>query len=236
MKKEFFHDWLRRRVEGRWKITVSAAAAMAALGLLAFVVQAGILYLLLSVAYGSRSMAAIVVLLLFGGMGIVTCLTAPRQLRDSEHEIQVGFRTVTVRLAPTLASAWTYAMGSLESDQSIPMRIVSIMMLVPRLLWTSWHVFGRINRVRDIDVESTGKVLRMVLRKSERVEAEEIAEKYPDIDLPKTLRQLSFIDGVVFLTKDSVGISLANRFKDDLEKSLAEVRPDIVSDPTPFDT
>ena len=221
MKKEVFNEWLRKRVEFQVKVTIGACAGMVALGLLALLIQGGLLYFLLSAAYGSRILAAAVVLLILCGMGAYVWVTGPTKLADADHEVQTGFKTITVRLAPTLSNAWTYAMGSMDSDQSIPERIVSLFMLIPRFFWTAWYVFGRITQVKEIDSESCGKVIRMVLKRSERVEAAEVAEKFKSMDMPTTLRQLSLIDGVVFLTKESVGISLANRFKDDLEQSLS---------------
>ena len=235
MKKEEFYEWLRKRNEFQVKLTIGACAGMVALGLLALLIQGGLLYLLLSLAYGSKVLAAAVVLLLLTGMGAYTWKTAPQKLADTEHDVQTGFSSLSVRLAPTLSSAWTFAMGSMESDQSIPERIVSMFMLIPRFAWTAWYVFQRIEQVKAIDAESCGKVIRMVLKRSERVDASAIAEKFKTMDLPVTFRQLSLIDGVVFLTKDSVGISLANRFKDDLEQGASSAKPVSASSASPFD-
>ena len=79
-----------------------------------------------------------------------------------------------------------------------------------------------------------GKVLRLLLKKSERVDAEDIASKWHRMDLPKTLRQVSLVDGVVFLSKDGVGLSLAKRFTETLEKDLYGVSRQ-VSSASPFD-
>ena len=234
MKREAFNSWLENRVDTQTKLTIGACAGMAALAALLFLIKGGILYLLLSVAYGSGLMAATVVLLLVGGASMFVWKTAPSQLTDSEHEVHTGFRTMKLQLAPTLAHCWTFAMGSLESDQSFIMRIVSLFMLIPRLSWTSWYVFGRIEQTKQIDIEMCGKVIRMALKKSERVEVEEVAEKFKSMDIPVTLRQLSLIDGIVFLTKDGVGISIANRFKDDLEAGLLQDDPTVSRPDTPF--
>ena len=220
MKKEQFNTWLSGKVELQAKITIGACVAMACLGLLAFLVQGGLLYLALSAGYGSRVLAAAIVLAIFGGMGVYIFRTAPRTLCDGRHKVEIDGQNVTIRVAPTMSNAWTFAVGSLESDQSIPERIFGLMMIVPRMFWTAFYVFNRIDEVKRIDVEDCGKVLRLLLRKSERVEAEDIASKWQQMDLPKTLRQVSLVDGVVFLTKKGVGLSLAKRFTDMLEKDL----------------
>jgi len=233
MKKEQFNNWLSRKVDAQAKLTIGACVSMVALGLLAFLLEGGILYLLLSWGYG-RVPAAVTVLTIFGGMGLYIFRTAPQTLCDGRHEVQIDDRTVTIKVAPTMSNAWTYAIGSLESDQSVPERIFGIMMIVPRMMWTSSYVFNRIDQVRQIDVAECGKVLRLLLKKSERVDAEDIASKWHRMNLSKTLRQVSLVDGVVFLTKNGLGLSLAKRFTETLEKDLyGDSRQ--VSPASPFD-
>ncbi|MEZ6063255.1 MAG: hypothetical protein R3C19_23150 [Planctomycetaceae bacterium] len=217
MTKEDFRNWLVKKIETQQKLTIGASAAMAVLGLLAFVVQGGILYWLVSFGYG-RTTGAMVILGLFGGMGVFTFLTAPGKLRDGEFEANTPDGSITVRVAPTMSAAWTFAMGSLESDQSWPERIFGLLMLVPRLIWTAWYMYGRIEQVRQIDINACAAVLRLLFKKSEKVSVETIAEKRSGTDLTKTLREVSLIDGVVFLTKRDVGISIAPRLSEDLAK------------------
>ena len=219
MKKEDFNDWLGRKVEFQTKITIGAVVATACLGLLGFVVQGGLLFLLLKWGYG-WPVAFLAVTAIFGGMGFFVYVTAPRQLCDADHVALINGRETRIDIAPTMASAWTFAFGSMESDQSIFERIFAMLMIVPRMFWTSWYLYRRVDQVKQVDVTECGKVLRMVLKKAERVDVTEIADKFSKMDITQTLRQMSLIDGVVFLTKESVGISLANRFKDDLEKGL----------------
>ena len=126
-------------------------------------------------------------------------------------------------------------MGSLESDQSILERIFGMMMLVPRMFWTALYVFARTKEVKDIDVKECGAMLRYALKKAERVDVTEIAKKRPATDLPRTIRQVSLLDGVVFLTKGKLGFTLANRFKDDLEKGTGKVTSTSTEDSSPFD-
>ncbi len=217
MTKEEFRTWLVRKIETQQTLTIGACAAMAALGLLAFIVQGGVLYLLVSYGYG-RAIGVFVILAVFGGMGLFTCLTAPGRLKDAEFEAATSDGPVTVQVAPTMSSGWTFALGSLDSDQSMPERIFGMLMLVPRLFWTAWYMFGRIDQLKQVDVDACAKVLRMLFKQSEKVSVEAIAEKFPSADLPRTLRQVSLIDGVVFLTKRDVGISIAPRLSEDLAK------------------
>jgi len=223
MNKDDFNRWLAEKTKTQSKLLIGAIAAMSAIGLLAFVIQGGLLYAIFSAAY-SRVAAIVILLGLFGGMGYFTWLTGPKTLRDEVHEVELADRTVQVPIAPSLSNAWTYAMGSRDSSLSVLERIFAFLMLVPRMFWTAWYLSGRVRNVRDINVRECGAILRFVLKKAERVDATEIAEKRPQTNLPETLRQLSLLDGVVFLVRGKLGLTLANRFKDDVEEGVARHR------------
>lgn len=219
MNKDDFNNWLAKKVEFQSKLTIGAVAGMAAIGLIAFVVQGGLLYILLEWGYGAIP-AFVIVSGIFGGMGFFTWITAPKTLCDAVHEVDVDGKEVPIKIAPTMSSAWTFAMGSRESDITVLERIFGMFMMVPRMFWTAWYMFQRITDVKQIDVRECGAILRFLLKKAERVNVLEIAEKRPATDLTKTLRQVSLIDGVVFLTRSEVGLTLANRFKDEVEKAF----------------
>ena len=65
----------------------------------------------------SQLALALVVLLLVGGTSALVWKTAPSQLTDSQHDVPSGFKKTKVYLAPTLAHCWTFAMGSMDSNQ-----------------------------------------------------------------------------------------------------------------------
>lgn len=219
MTKEDFNAWLTERIETQTKLTIGAVVTMVSLGLLAFVLQGGFLYLILSLSLG-RILALIVVSAIFAAMGYYIHMIAPKKHCDARHKIDLKAKKTKVRIAPTMANAWTFALGSTDSDQTILERVFGLMLIVPRMFWTAWYLHKRAAEVRDIDVSACGKVLRMALQKAERVDVTEIEDKYASMEIIKTMRQVSLIDGVVFLTKKSIGISLATRFKDDLEAGL----------------
>ena len=220
MKTSDFNEWLRDRLEFQTKIVMGAIAGMLVLGLLGLLIEGGFMYLMLQ-WYGT-AIAIVMILGIFGGLTFWVSKSGPEQYRDKRYKAHITGEKVVINVAPSIAHAWTFAFGSMESDQSIPEWIFNLALIVPRLFWTSWQLKQRITDVNDIDIEEASKALRMILKKAERVEVQEIAHKYPDMDIPTTMRHVSLIDGVVFLTKEGVGLSLANRFKDDLEKWLDE--------------
>jgi len=234
MNKADFNAWLTRRVEFQSKITLGAVASMVGLGLLAFLFQGGLLFVLLKWGYGTF-IAVMAILGIFGGMGLYTWVIAPKVLRDERHQVLINDRKATVKVAPTMAHAWTFALGSMDSDQSIFERIFGMMMVVPRMFWTAWYLSNRLQDVKEIDVPECGKVLRMLLRKAERVEVTDVAEKFSKMEVTHVVRQVSLIDGVVFLTKDGIAMTLANRFKEDLEKGMTGGGAASTREDEPFD-
>lgn len=234
MNKDQFNAWLGEKVEFQSRLTISAMLGMVAIGAVALLFQGGLLFIFLKWGYGLFP-AFVAVLGIFGGMGFYTWATAPATLCDEQHDVELEDRSIVIPTAPTMSTAWTFAMGSLESDQSILERIFGMMMLVPRMFWTALYVFDRTKEVKDIDVRECGAMLRYALKKAERVNVDEIAKKRPATDLPRTIRQVSLLDGVVFLTKGKLGFTLANRFKDDLEKGMGKVKSTSADEPSLFD-
>ena len=75
-------------------------------------------------------------------------------------------------------------------------------------------------------VEPCAAIIRLLHKEGERVELKTIAADLNTGDLVPVIRQLSLIDGVVFLSQKNFGLSLANRLVDDIvdwkEKKMAE--------------
>ena len=81
MNKQQFNAWLDERVQFQVKLTISAMVGMIAIGTVAFVVQGGLLFILLKWGYGLFP-AFLALLGIFGGMGAYTWVTAPNRLCD----------------------------------------------------------------------------------------------------------------------------------------------------------
>lgn len=222
MTKEDFNLWLKKRCETQSKLLMGAIGGMITIGLIAFLVQGGLLYLIFWAASG-HLLAFPVVAGLFGGIGYFTWMTAPKMLCDDEYEVETDDGDITVGIAPSISSAWTFAMGSRDSDISILERVAGMFMIVPRMFWTALYLKKRNEDVQKIDVRECGAILRFALKKAERVGVEEIMDKRPKTNLSKTMREVSLIDGVVFLVRNGLGLTLANRFKQDVETGVPKV-------------
>ena len=56
------------------------------------------------------------------------------------------------------------------------------------------------------------------MRAQGRVPIEKIAEDFPDADLSKIVQPLGDVDGVVFLEKNGMGLTLAPRFMEEFNE------------------
>lgn len=223
MTKEDFNAWLEQKCQTQKKLILGAMAAMAAIGLIAFLIQFGLFYVILWALYDGHLIPFFITAGGLAAMSFFTVVAAPKTLRDQVYEVEVGDHETDVAIAPTMSSAWTFAMGSRDSDISIPERIFGAAMIVPRMFWTAWYLNQRRLDVEKVDARECGAILRFALKKAEKVDVAEILHKRPKTDLSRTLRECSLIDGVVFLVRDGLGMTLANRFKEAVETEVPKV-------------
>lgn len=228
MTRAEFRRWFDDRIETQIRLTLGSMAGMAGIGMLALLLQAGILFLILKLTLGGI-LAFLVTAAVSGGLSAAVMLTAPAKMADSVHSAEIDGEESAIRIAQPLASAWTFAMGTLETDQSIPERILGLAMLAPRMFWTAWFLYQRNERLRVVDTKKCAPVLRLLFRKAERVEPQKIADKCGSEGLAETLGELSLVDGVVFLTKHDFGLTIAPRLTDAFNKYVDSLPND--SDP-----
>lgn len=216
MKKRGFKSWVFDRIETQRKLTVAAAAGMAAVGFVLFLLQAGFLYLVFSAAYTPLT-GFVVVVLLFSIMGIASWRQAEKDLRDRRYKTKCRGKKLPLNVAPATSQVWAWAFGSMDPDQSILEKVMGIAMLVPRLFCAAWYTWKRLDEVKNIDPESTLGVMKTLFRSDHSVRPEKIAEALGDVDVNKAIRDTSLLDGVVFLTKDEVTVSIAPRLHESLD-------------------
>ena len=216
MTKRGFKNWVYKRIEAQKKLTIAAAVGMIAVGSVLFLVVGGILCFALHFSLG-KLWAFGVVGLLFGIMGSISWKQARAELSDVRYKVACKGREQKVSVAHATSWVWTWAFGNPDSDQSITQWIAGIAMFVPRLFCAAWYMFLRIKDVRNIDSQTTLDIMKILFRRDERVEVAEIAESLVDVDLEKAVRDVSLLDGIVFLTKSELAISLAPRLNEDLE-------------------
>ncbi len=216
MKNRGFKSWVFNRIETQRKFTSAAAIGMATAGLVLFLVQAGILYMILAFAF-SRTAALLVITAIVGGMGVYSWTQATQDLRDRKHKAKCNDGTTTLNIVPGNPQVWSWAFGSMDTDQSIPEKMIGFTMLVPRLFCGAWFTWQHLEDIKNIDAATTLKVLKVLFRSDHSVCAQAISDELGDADLNKAVRDVSLLDGVVFLTNDEISLTIAPRLHDDLE-------------------
>ncbi len=229
MKKRGFKSWVFKRIKTQLKLTTAAAISMAGVGLILFILQAGFLYIVFRAAYSSTT-GILAILALYSVMGIASWRQAEKDLRDRRHKALCNKKDVKLNVAPATSQVWSWAFGSMDPDQSVIEKMMGIAMLVPRLFCAAWYTWQRVDEVRNIDPETTLEVMKILFRSDHSVRPQTIARGLGDVDLNKAIRDVSLLDGVVFLTKDEVTVSVAPRLNEDLEAWRTGGRPETDSE------
>lgn len=218
MKKEEFRQWVTDRVASQTRLVTAAVCIMAAIGIVAFLIEAIVVKWIIVTGFtkGSPLLAWFITLAILGTVFIATWLRMPKHLADASYPAEINGQEVPIAVAPSMGVVWTFALGSIDSDRTWIERLLGLLAMPQRLLCAAWYVYHRVQQLRALNIPGCAAVLRVLFRKAERVEVSDIAEKLTHTDLPPTLRDVSLIDGVVFLTRRTVGISLAPRLVDDL--------------------
>lgn len=218
MNKEDFRLWLENRITTQNRLVLAAAIVMTIGALLTNWIEFYVLRYFTTFYFGwlgawVSSGAALALLILILGF---TWLRMPSKLTDSVHTATVDGAEVPVHIAPAMGIVWTFALGSIESDRTWLEWGIGLMALPQRLACGAIYLFKRVQQFGLIDVDTCASIIRLLYRHNERVEVAKIASRHPDMEITSALRELSLIDGITFLTRQSVGVSLAPRLSEEL--------------------
>lgn len=193
---------------------------MVALGLFSTLLEVGIFAVILHIGFipGPWISAFFVAFGIFGGILFFTFLRLSKQLGDTEHEVELDDSVTAILAAPTMTAVWTYALGSLESDQTWVERLLGKLALPQRLFCAAYFSWQRMEQLKTVDIKDCSAVIRLLHKEAERVEVAKLVEELQLSNLAATLRHLSLIDGVMFLTRRSLGLSLTNRLVENMDE------------------
>ncbi len=215
MKKDEYRRWFSDQLLLQNRLLMVAIAAMAGLGLIATLMEMVVFASILRIGFvGSWILAFLLTAGILGLVLFLTYLRLPKQLADREHELELDDRVTIIRTAPTMTAVWTYALGSLESDQSWVERLLGMLAMPQRLFCAAYFAWQRTEQLKTVDVNDCAAVIRLLDRKAERIEVGQLVEELELPNLEATLRNLSLIDGVMFLAQKTLGLSLTNRLVD----------------------
>ena len=216
MNKRGFKSWVFNRIKTQRRLTGAAAIGMVTAGLVLFLLEAGFIYLVFSNAY-SKEIAIFTILGVFGGMGLYSWNQARIDLHDREHKAVCNNKKIVLSVVPATSSVWSWAFASMDPDRSIVEKIIGIAMLVPRLFFAAWYTWHRRKDVKKIDSKTTLNVMKILFRSDQSVTVDAIADGIGDVDLNKAIRDISLLDGVVFLAKGGFSVSIAPRLNEEFE-------------------
>ena len=218
LKKEQMRRWLTERLQTQKQLVMAAMAGMAVIGTVATLIEFVLFYLIIRIGFlKSGAPAMLATLMILATIQYFTLLWMPKQLADVDHESVSEDEVTTVKSAATMSSAWTYAFGSLESDRTWIEILLGLLSLPQRMFAAAWFSWQRKGEIEAVEIAPCALILRLLHKEAERVDLKKITEEVELTDLARTVRQVSLIDGVVFLKRNSVGLSLANRLVDDIE-------------------
>ena len=218
LKKEQMRRWLTERLQTQKQLVMAAMVGMAVIGTVATLIEFVLFYLIIRIGFiQSGVLAMLATLGILATIQYFTLLWMPKQLADIDHESVSEDEVTIVKSAATMSSAWTYAFGSLESDRTWIEILLGLLSLPQRMFAAAWFSWQRKGEIEAVEIAPCALILRLLHKEAERVDLKKITEEVELTDLAQTLRQVSLIDGVVFLTRNSVGLSLANRLVDDIE-------------------
>ena len=147
--------------------------------------------------------------------------------RGSEFEEEYRFTgeseagTISLNFSRATGNGWV-----LLFDPGVAHGFVKVIALVyltaPRMLGLALMLHHKTNRLKQMDLPACSRVIGMLMRAQGRVPIEKIAEEFPDADLARIIPSLADVDGVVFLEKKGMGLTLAPRVMDEFNEWAAE--------------
>jgi hypothetical protein len=105
-----------------------------------------------------------------------------------------------------------------DSMRSMAKMVTSVLFMAPALSLNAVNQLVKAYRARAIGIPNAAQVIRFLATRAHRVAYTEIAESVPDIDLIRTFRDLTRVEGVLVLVTTPPGLSLNDRLRGKLER------------------
>ncbi len=217
MKREEMKQWLDQQLLLQNKLVTGASVAMLAIGIVTVIMELTLFFVILRIGFiGSGWLALLVALTILAGIQCLVVIRFPKDLPNREYSIEGESEELIIRTFPAMSAVWTYGFGSLESDQSWVDRLLGILTLPQRMCMAAWYSWKRRDDLKQVDTHACAGVFRLLHKENARVEISELVTKAKLDDPATTFRDVSLFDGVIFLTRKTAGLSLANRVLDDI--------------------
>lgn len=225
MKRGTVKRWLTQKLALQRKLTLGAFWAMTAMAAVAWSLELGLVVVILWVGFtgGSWSLALLIGGGILGAVQAFVMKGVNKELGDQRFRDPSG-NGPKFSVAQPLSVVWTYALGQMETDMTGIERLLRMCCLPQRMTAAALFTKERLRQVDAIQKNSCAEVIRYLQDEPGKIPVETLLEAVELQNPAAVLRDLSMIDGVMFLIRDQAGLSLAPRLTDDIDEWLVKDR------------
>lgn len=109
-----------------------------------------------------------------------------------------------------------------DSMHSFVKVIVSILLFFPKLCMFGLTYINVVFRLAAVDFDELGRVLYFLYETGEKQPLTILSKEFPDINHEKILREMKYIDGIVFVRKDKFALAINDEFRAEIGAALNE--------------
>jgi hypothetical protein len=223
MNQKQLQQWLTKKLTTQQRLLWIAAVASLLAGVillyLTFWITYGILwfttYWWISLSHSTLMMiSGLILMFLF-----IANATTNRESLDT-IELNVGpHRDLQVVVTRTAGMGWMMAFSDAKAARSTIKMIATLLFTGPRITVHTWKLIQKAARLRTIGIANCSTVLLQAIKLGERLTFESLLDDFSKESLPTLISDLTLIEGVVLLTSEPPGLTLAPHFVDELKNS-----------------
>ncbi len=137
-----------------------------------------------------------------------------RPEHEFEGKVFSGMEWALIRSA---GSGWGVFVFDPELGGPLVRFVSAVLLTSPRMLQLSGQLKRRAARLEQADAALCAKVVRRMVKTQKRVTVQDMHKNLPDADVASLVQILTDVDGIVFLTKNGIGLTLAPRFNEEFQ-------------------
>ena len=129
-----------------------------------------------------------------------------------------GMEWAMIRAA---SSGWGVFIFDPELGGPLVRFVSAVFLTSPRMIELSQELKRRATRLERADAALCSKVVRRMVKTQKRVTMVDMQKNMPNEDLASLVQILTDVDGIIFLTKNGIGLTLAPRFNEEFRQWIA---------------
>lgn len=219
-------DWLAER-NARESLVYAGFAAVtaacaAAATLVTWLAAFGFLYLWIGYGGLGTFLAAVFAAAAVAGLFLLNRKLTP-DLAD-RLTVDTARGPVRLRVARLTGASWMQ-LFEFDADQHPAVRVVlNLLLLAPRLVLLTRLTWGLSGRLKRVDLAATGRAVDLLMAADGRVPLPELIDEFPLADPQRLIDDLTGVDGVVFLIRDTPGLTATPSLIEDYEEWRKQAR------------